>query len=251
MKPLRTLVAAPSGLATYLSDTELNHTWSNFRDQVGDSYHELRDALVQLQHGLCGYCEQTIPKDDTQVEHVIPQSISTNGHGHGLDPTNMIACCKGGTATNFYGPGTNQSDPDRVGDRSCGQAKMNTHNERFVDPRSLPKRPSLFKVGASGRIEADEAACQEMGIAKCRVDHTIEILGLDVDRLKRARAKRWQFINTSYSDYFDNPEVMQRAARSELLPDASGDLPPFFTTNRSYFMQFSDLVLKESDDSWV
>ena len=251
MKPIRTLGAAPPGLAKYLSDTQLNHSWPNFRDQADGSYQELRDALVQLQHGLCGYCEQVIPEDDTQVEHVIPQSVNTNGHRHDLDPTNMIACCKGGTATNLYGPETNQPDPDRVGDLSCGQAKGNTRYERLVDPRTLPKHPSLFNVGANGSIEADEAACQETGIAKNRVARTIEILGLDVDRLKRAREKRWQFINTIYSDHFDNPDVMQRAARAELLPNANGILPSFFTTNRSYFMQFSVLVLNESDDSWV
>ena len=229
----------------------IDYSWKRFHDEDPDSYRELRGVLQQLQHGLCGYCEQTTPKDDCQVEHVIPRSSSTLDPTCELIPTNLIAACKGGTAKNLFGPETGQPDPDRFGEPSCGQAKGYTLDELFIDPRTLPKRRSLFKVNASGSITADEVACQETGIAKCRVDRTIEILGLDVDRLKKAREKRWQSFNQSYSEHFDNSKVMQQAAAAELLPDAKGNLSPFFTTNRSYFMPFSDTVLAASDNIWV
>ena len=51
------------------------------------------------------------------------------------------------------------------------------------------------------------------------------------------------------SDDFDNPEVMLRAAQAEFLPDVNGVLPRFFTTNRSYFMHFSEMILQQSDAS--
>ena len=251
MKPIKVLHFAPSGLAQYVKNRPKDYSWERFHDEDPASYRELRDALLQLQHGLCGYCEQTMPKDDCQVEHVIPRISSTNDHQHDLNPTNLLAGCKGGTARNLYGPETIHPDPDRFGDNSCGQAKGNTIEELFIDPRTLPKQGALFKVNASGSIVADEAACQGAGIPKCRVDRTIEILGLDVDRLKRAREKRWQSINKSYSNDFENPEVMRQAAQAELLPDAKGNLPPFFTTNRSYFMPLSNAVLAASNSIWV
>ena len=251
MKPIEVLHIAPSGLALYVKNEPIDYSWKRFHDEDRFSYRELRKALVQLQHGLCGYCEQTMPEDDCQVEHVIPRSSSIDGHPHDLDSTNMLAGCKGGTARSFYGPETRHPDPDRFGDYSCGQAKDNTRDELFIDPRTLPKQRSLFKVNPSGSIAADEAACQESGIPKYRVDRTIEILGLDVERLRRARKRRWQSINESYSMDFDNPEVMRQAAQAELFPDAKGNLPPFFTTNRSYFMPLSNAVLEASNSVWV
>ena len=58
-------------------------------------------------------------------------------------------------------------------------------------------------------------------------------------------------MNEQYADYFNDLEVMRRAAEAELLPDQNGALPPFFTTNRSYFMPLSDAVLAASDNVWV
>ena len=251
MKPITILNGAPAGLRQYLAQPPQNPSWQNFRDQAGNSYHQLRDALVGLQHGLSGYCEQKIPRDDTQVEHVIPRSADTNGNDHELDHTNMIACCKGGTAVNIYGPKTIQPDDDRVGDESCGQAKGNIQDELVLDPRNLPILRSLFRVRSNGKIEADPEACCQTGISVESVNRTITILGLDVERLRSARSKRWARINEVYKDSFNNHTSIRLAAQAELLPDSGGTLPPFFTTNRSYFRQYADPVLASGNCAWV
>ena len=251
MKPIAILYRAPQGLQQYLAQRHQNLNWQNFRDQAGTSYHQLRKALVELQHGLCGYCEQKIPSDDSQVEHIIPKSASTNGNDHELDYTNMIACCKGGTAVNLFGPATNQHDPDRVGDVSCGQAKGDTQDTQFLDPRDLPILRSLFSVLPDGQITANPDVCLKAGIPEDRVERTIEILQLKADRLKRARAKRWANINKIYSKDFGNAEVMRQAAQAELLPNADEILPPFFTTNRSYFQHYADSVLGNACSTWI
>ena len=252
MKPIRILDGAPSGLSQYLAQPHPNQSWTHLRNHAGSwPYLQLRGALVQRQHGLCGYCEQTIPSDDCQVEHVIPQSHTTNGNQHDLDHTNMIACCLGGTAVNLYGKNTTQPDPDRVGDLSCGQAKNNIHDTHFIDPRNLPVLRSLFRVRSNGKIDADEEACRKTGISKSDVERTIEILGLNVGRLKRARSKRWNTINELYRDHLSNPDVMRRAAQAELLPDGHETLPRFFTTNRSYFGPHNDRAITHGNTSWV
>ena len=251
MKPIVILNDATQGLKDYLAQQPPNLTWTRFQNQAGTSAKELRIALVQLQHGLCGYCEQKIPTDDSQVEHVIPRSADTNGNDHELDHTNMIACCKGGSAVNIYGPDTIQHDPDRVGDESCGQAKGGTQDELLLDPRNLPILWSLFTVRFNGKIEANPEACCQGGISQDSVNRTITVLGLDVGRLRRARAKRWGLINEKYDDYLDNETVMRQAAQAELLPDNSGTLPQFFTTNRSYFGPYADPVLAAGKCAWV
>lgn len=229
----------------------IDYSWNRFHDDDPAAYRELRDVLLLLQHGLCGYCEQAIPIEDCQVEHVIPRGSNTNDHLHDLSSYNLLASCKGGTARNLFGPETRQYDPDRFGDLSCGQLKGDSRDELFIDPRTLPKSRALFRVDSNGNIEADADACVAIGIPKARVDRTIKILGLNCDRLKRAREKRWHAISDIYKEDFDKPQFMRQVARVELLPNENGILPQFFTTNRSYFMPFSEGVLAESNYMWV
>ena len=75
MKRIRGLHGPTRGLANYLKVERNNPSWEGFRShQAGKAYRELRDALLKLQHGLCGYCETGPAASRTQIEHVIPQS---------------------------------------------------------------------------------------------------------------------------------------------------------------------------------
>ena len=94
-------------------------------------------------------------------------------------------------------------------------------------------------------------ACETCGIAADKVEKTIDILGLNVERLRRAREARWNALSENWKSHFDNRTVMAAAARSELLPDAVGGLAKFFTTNRSYFAPLSEDILEESPPAWI
>ena len=50
---------------------------------------------------------------------------------------------------------------------------------------------------------------------------------------------------------YNDPDVMEFAARSELLPDQNGELPRFFTTSRSYFGLYGERCLKQDTRLWV
>ena len=121
----------------------------------------------------------------------------------------------------------------------------------FVDPRKLPALPSLTKVRYDGRIEAHADACSDVGVPAELVSNTIEILGLNVERLRLAREHRWNALSDSWEEHFGDSELLEAAARIELLPNEKNELPRFFTTSRSYFSEFGERILAESPQDWI
>lgn len=257
MKRIQTLHTATLGLMEYTSQSGVGSNWNRFRDyDDGSAYRELRQALVDIQHGLCGYCEIDLTCNDRQIEHVIPRSDPSVGETYALDPANMMACCIGGTGKNLFGPGASEGDSERFlepakDNQSCGQAKGHSSDQSFVDPRTLPDLPSLLRVYDDGQLVVDEISCTAAGVSVCGLNRTVEILGLNVPRLRRAREERWKDFTETWADHLDDAQVMERLAREELLPDANGVLVKLFTTNRSYFSPFSEKVLAEHPREWI
>ena len=257
MKRILTLCAATPGLATYLEECQDGQaSWEGFRDHSASaSYRELVETLAALQRGLCGYCEIDLKESDRQVEHVIPRNDPARGCAEALNASNLIACCRGGAARSLHGPDA-AADEERYREPakrnlSCGQAKDDKSEAAFADPRMLPALPSVTKVYPNGRIEADVNACARCEVDPGSVSRTIEILRLNVERLRLPRERRWRALSRNWSQYFDDPEVMESAARSELLPDQNGDLPRFFTTSRSYFGLHGERSLEQDTRLWV
>ena len=259
MKRIRTLPGPTPGLASYLeaeTAKQSSASWEVFRDhEAGASYRELREALTNCQRGLCGYCEIDLVPPDRQIEHVVPQSDPQQGAALALDPTNMIACCTGGSARSLYGPDAGNDEerylPPAKHNISCGQAKDNNTNADFLDPRTLPALPSLLRVHFDGRIEADAQACAVANVSAERVRKTIELLKLNVERLRLAREKHWRGLTDAWQEHYNNPAVMEDATRMELLPMANGNLHRFFTTSRSYFAELAEHILAKEPAAWV
>ena len=246
MKRIRTMAEPTLRLSNYLEEATTPE-YREFRDYLGGAaYRELIAELVDLQRGLCGYCEIEINlhQSNHQIEHVLPQSTHPEA---ALDVSNMIACCKGGTVEvedqeRFLKP------PRR--NLSCGQAKAERDDPQFLDPRRLPAQPSLLAVRNDGRIEADDRVCEsEDEIA--RVEKTIEILGLNVERLRAARERRWRDLLDVWAPHFQSDDAMAQGARSALLPGQDRRLAPFFTTRRSFFGRHAEHVLLLAGDSWI
>ena len=80
---------------------------------------------------------------------------------------------------------------------------------------------------------------------------TIEIVGLNVERLRLLREKRWQALNHNWREHFDDPDTVESAACSELLPTPGGQLQRLFTTSRSYFAPFGERILEQNTGQWV
>lgn len=250
MKPVRALDGPTPGLSDYLDEETDGADWDEFRaHRRGESYRELIGALADRQHGLCGYCEIEIAAGRWQVEHVVPRSDSARGAAHALDVGNMMACCLGGTRSDA-GDSAHYLPPPRA-HMSCGQEKGDGVITDFVDPRTLPEAPSLMRVKSNGVIETDRDACATVGRPAGSVDATVKFLGLNVERLRRAREKRWLALEDAWGKHREDQDTMRVAAREELLPD-DGQLRRFFTTSRSYFTEWDgEEVLAEDSRAWV
>ena len=248
MKCIRSLDGPTPGLADYLECAGEQASWEGFRSHKGssDAYRELASALQDIQHGLCGYCEINVKHQDRQVEHVLPRSDQEPGKDHALDQKNMIVCCKGGTCK--IDDDARYKEPVNH-NRSCGEKKEDCVDPEFIDPRELPALPSLMRVDYTGRVKADEKACEDASINVSKVNKTIDILGLNVKRLRRAREKHWQALTDQ--DYLGDPQKMENAARGELLPDQDNKLPQFFSTSRSYFGPAAEKILAEAPQEWI
>ena len=214
----------------------------------GAAYQELRRSLLDLQHGLCGYCESRLSEPHVQVEHVVPRGDPDEGTGRMLDQTNMMACCLGGTRDT--GDPVQYLPPIRD-NTSCGQAKGGAADAHFVDPRTLPALPALFSVRDTGEIEVDPRACAETETPAEHVSHSIETLGLDVRRLRMARRRRWSDLNTVFEACRDDPNLITAIARQELIPKEDGQLHAFFTTARSFFGPIAETLLGKHPRTWI
>ena len=257
MKRINPLEAATPGLSDYCDQESDAATWEGFGSHRGSSgaKRALADALASIQHGLCGYCEISLHPRDREVEHVIPRSDrARGGTERALDHTNMIACCKGNASMPHHpdirGDSTRFRLPPRL-HRSCGHAKGDTSAPGFLDPRTVPASPSLFRVLGDGEIMADPAACRSEGVDPARAARTIEILGLNVARLRDARAAHRRALELDWASYHGDQSKIRAAARRELLPDEAGKLPGFFTTTRSFFGPLAEAVLAAADEAWV
>ena len=250
MKRIRRLQGPIPGLDEYRNRAGANASWQGYRNRPAglNRYRELIEDLADLQHGLCGYCEIDLREGDRQIEHVIPVSAPIRGPAHALDAGNMIACCRGGASDD---PDVRQ-DSERFppSEESCGHAKGDDIAPAFVDPRTLPDLPSLTRVRPDGRIEAEPRACQAAGRSANDVEETIRILGLNVQRLRRARRDYWSNLSRQMPEYRDNPDAIENWARSQLFPQ-NGSLPKFFTASRSYFGELGERVLAEEPRDWI
>lgn len=255
MKPVKALETAPQGLTDYLRSEGNAATWDDFRDyQAGESYREMRERLVALQHGLCCYCEIGLLGSDRQIEHVVPRGAPDVGKAQALQPSNLAACCKGGSARSFAANGL--ADEDRYAqpvarNLSCGQAKADATDPDFLDPRDLPHSVPLFRVRRDGRLDPHPESCRSAGVPVAHAQWTIEILGLNVRRLRRARRKVWRKLGEHWADWLDDPNLATVAARQVLLPDEGERLAAFFTTGRTWFGPLAERVLSQRPRRWI
>lgn len=258
MKRIRELNKPTLGLAEYLKVVGDNANWNDFRDyNKGASYSELIEKLIDVQHGLCGYCEINLTELDRQIEHIIPRRGPHQGASREVDITNMIACCKGGTSP-VFASSERSSDEDRYLDpvkdnMSCGQAKGDLNDAEFLEPRKLPALPSLTKVLVDGQIKVDEEACESVDIPAARVIRAIEILNLNAERLRSARARQWNNLEEE-ADQIGDPDdsdIMDAWIRSVLMLDDAGRLVSFFTTARSYFGPLAERVFEQQPQAWI
>ena len=251
MKRIKGLLSAPAGLAAYRSDPATPKNWRAFSERAGTTKRDVAYALTAVQHGLCAYCEINLLTDDRQIEHVVPRSGAHGDPGRMFDDTNLVACCLGGTS----------SVPARTllprrDNWSCGYLKDDRHASDFLDPRGIPTQPPLFEIQDDGGIAADPTGCTQAGLAVAAVTGHIAGLGLDVRRLRQARATAWAALVPILEQRTDENDAdyaarLDQDAASLLLPDGDGKLAPFFSTIRSFFGGRAEAALARTPQDWI
>ena len=95
MKPIRGLQAPTPGLASYRKDHPESQNWDEFHDDYrsGQAYKELISALVDMQRGLCAYCE--IDRDGSASRALSSQVRHGIGCELDLRAEQSIRCVQG------------------------------------------------------------------------------------------------------------------------------------------------------------
>lgn len=179
MKRVKGLPGPTPGLARYHAAAGADATWDGFGSfEEGQAKAELGTALERMQRGLCAYCEIKLVSGERQIEHFVPRGDPGQGTALELAHGNLLACCRGGTNSDFA-PGTRNPQlayftPPPRRNRSCGEAKGSKPASVFLDPRQVPAAPPLFRVLRDGTLEPDARACAVHGVRSETVSDHIQ-----------------------------------------------------------------------------
>jgi uncharacterized protein (TIGR02646 family) len=242
----------PSELKNYKerSDQKMQSSsrFSKWKDVKGnrETYDAIRTTLLSDQKGLCAYCEMALTTENRSVEHFIPCEISTKEKNHDLDWSNMLAVC--------LDPGgleKTNSQPIKIekSDFCCGKKKNNfVPDGRLLNPLELPVS-RLFRFNSEdGRIEPDDMACQQIGIPLENLEFTIEMLNLNVTRLREKRLAVIETIIETLNELDDgiiDPIDLDRQVAEIYFGDRTKNWPRFFTTIRWVLKEGAEQHLKE------
>ncbi len=211
-----------------------------------ETYDAIRNTLLSDQKGLCAYCEMSLHEKNRSVEHFIPCNKSTKENNHDLDWSNMLAVC-------LSPGGLMEVDAEQAkllkDSPCCGKKKDNfVPDRRLLNPLKLPLL-RLFRFNSEdGSIEPDNIACQQVGIPLENLEFTIEMLNLNVTRLKEQRLAVIEEITETLNE-LDNgiidPIDLDKQVAEIYFGDGTKNWPRFFTTIRWVLKEGAEQHLKE------
>lgn len=153
------------------------------------AYTELRKQLYEEQRGLCCYCMQRITKDNSNIEHFLPQSIFKENE---VDYYNLYLACR-------YSCGLSKDK------QHCDIAKGDALISKYIgyfNPRTGKKCQDFFQYTDDGYILPDKSGFktitkfykeyESLTAQEKELSGTIAILNLNSASLVDAREK---FIN--------------------------------------------------------
>jgi hypothetical protein len=174
---------------------------NRFRDT--ECYKIIIDCLLINQNQLCAYCECKIINNNKQIELFILKSLTTDKLDYIFGFSKLFICYKGGSNISKNNLITSKYIKNNL---SCGQKKGSTNPEgRCLNPYELPDF-SIFKLYLTNEsnilLVPDEDKCRDAKIDINLVFSTIEILGLNYDRLSKKRYKNYKQFFTKISEYY-------------------------------------------------
>lgn len=198
----------PIELASF-RNTVPQSTWQAMKDDANfggpASYTACRNQLLTDQGGICAFCEIAIHDNDSlkcRVEHFHPKSDISLNHNWALDWNNLLGVCAGGSYK--FGAMPHTQEPlnqnlscDAHKDQMIQSGRLPLQCEGWIlNPVQLMASPTLFQIEKStGKLRPDVANCEAMppwpnnqhANFQTLVQHTIDMLNLNCDRLCQAR----------------------------------------------------------------
>ena len=153
----------PSGFSSWKEKDKMAHrpNWNRVPAQIK---HRIHESLIREQGFICCYCERSIDKDTSHVEHFRPVSRFRNEQ---LDYDNLHCSCQRETSA---------GEP-----LHCGRLKGDWFDEKLLVSPMSPDCEARFGFTGNGDI-----------FPRCRTDDgakaTIRKLGLDLPKLRALRA---------------------------------------------------------------
>lgn len=198
----------PVELARY-RDSSPQSTWQQMKEDASFggrvAYETIRRQLLSDQGGICAFCEIGIHDNDPlkcRVEHFHPKSDISPTHNWALDWNNLLCVCRGGSNKYAHVPHALEPLADNLScdahkDRMIQAGKLSMQCDALIlNPIRLMASPCLFQIEkSSGQIRPDTAACATTPFMfdnqhhdlHALVQHTIDMLNLNCDRLCQAR----------------------------------------------------------------
>jgi uncharacterized protein (TIGR02646 family) len=245
-------IAKPPAEPPILTDFRSQHPTGSWKEKSGSAHfkgvpgnEEVFESLAMAQGYLCAYCEIEIERGlKGQVEHFIPEHLSTVDRNVALDFANMLAACEGGVRRDI--PNGRSEEPIKA-TQHCGQLKDNEDLSSIIlDPRDICASPCLWAFGTDGSITANATSCQLAGLDFARAQATIHKLGLDRKGLRRFRAEVLRGLDEGLelllAEDIDDFDAMTTVAREQLVPN-EGRLPAFWSTIRHWAGDAAEQVL--------
>lgn len=187
-------------------------TWKEMQIDLHDNGQQAcldcRQQAINDQKGLCAYCEIDISDNEPlkcRVEHFHPKSDQTTAHNWALDWFNMLAVCNGGSrpeiaVSSFHMPPIKDNlSCDAFKDRMIQTKQLPEDCAGWIlNPLHLRCLPSLFRIEkSSGKLTPDPVSCvacepwpeNHHGNLELMVQHSIDMLNLNCDRLQQARLR--------------------------------------------------------------
>lgn len=169
---------------------------------------EVREALWELQHGLCAYCERVLDPaaGGSSIDHVVPK---TGNPSMTFQYTNLVLCCTDRQTCNLHKKGQHFAGADDTGRWTPG----------FIDPTQARSETSFIYEG-DGSVTPSRTAVEP------DASGTIRILNLNHPPLQSERRDYLASVNRNIASMADQVDALVIYLREEL---SVGSLKPFYS----------------------
>lgn len=172
---------------------------------------EIRDALWEVQHGLCAYCERVVEPGPggSSIDHVIPKSANPEVT---FLYTNLVLCCTDQQTCNIHKRGKHFAGTNATGRWTPG----------FIAPTQARCETSFVYQG-DGSVRPSDTAIEP------DATDTLRIVNLNHGPLKTERRDYLAAVDRAIASMADQMDALLAYLELEM---PVGSLKPFYSAKR-------------------